>query len=109
MLKTEWLGAWGIWGAGRDGKQFFQALSKGSRSRVSAFYDLDPKKIGTTIDGVPVLHRDEMRMRETPVVVCVALDRSQWETSVEDALQSMRDACKDDGMLIEGKHYYHMV
>ena len=36
-----------IWGAGRDGRDFFKSISPGARSRVAAFCDVDPKKIGT--------------------------------------------------------------
>ena len=37
-----------IWGAGRDGRDFFKALSDDARKRVRAFCDVDPKKVGTT-------------------------------------------------------------
>lgn len=35
-----------IWGAGRDGKAFFNALSPAARARVRVFVDIDPNKIG---------------------------------------------------------------
>lgn len=37
-----------IWGAGRDGKELFKALSPATRRRVTAFCDIDPVKIGST-------------------------------------------------------------
>ena len=109
MLQSEWLGEWAIWGAGRDGRQFFRALRKECRARVKAFYDVDPKKIGTEIDGVPVVSREEMSMVETPVAVCVALDRDDWANSVEDAIQQIRESSQNKDAPIEGKHYYHIV
>lgn len=35
-----------IWGAGRDGKAFFNALSVAGKSQVDAFLDIDDSKIG---------------------------------------------------------------
>jgi hypothetical protein len=35
-----------IWGAGRDGKAFYNALSIEGRCKVKSFCDIDPKKIG---------------------------------------------------------------
>lgn len=37
-----------IWGAGRDGRELFKALSPAARRRVKAFCDIDPAKIGST-------------------------------------------------------------
>lgn len=39
-------GAFTIWGAGRDGKAFYNALSEEGKQRVAAFADIDDKKIG---------------------------------------------------------------
>ena len=39
-------GAWTIWGAGRDGKDFFKALSPLGRGAVAAWIDIDPGKVG---------------------------------------------------------------
>ena len=36
-----------VWGAGRDGRDFFKALSPAARRRVVAFCDVDAAKIGT--------------------------------------------------------------
>jgi hypothetical protein len=41
-----WQGGFTIWGAGRDGKAFYYALSAEARSRVVAFAEVDPRKIG---------------------------------------------------------------
>lgn len=35
-----------IWGAGRDGKAFYTALSPAGKARVAAFADIDPRKVG---------------------------------------------------------------
>jgi hypothetical protein len=46
VLCGQWQGApFTIWGAGRDGKTFFNLLSVESRRKVRAFCDIDPKKI----------------------------------------------------------------
>ena len=42
-----------IWGAGRDGKAFYNALSPAGRARVAAFFDVDARKIGN-VYPVPV-------------------------------------------------------
>lgn len=69
--------AFTIWGAGRDGREFFKALTPETRSRVAAFCDVDPTKVGTEYQfyewRVPVLHFREAR---PPFVTCVALDRT---------------------------------
>jgi len=41
-----WPGRFTIWGAGRDGKAFFNALSPAGRAQVAAFAEVDPGKIG---------------------------------------------------------------
>eukprot|EP01052_Picozoa_sp_SAG31_P000507 SAG31_NODE_15_length_37942_cov_32.078297_12_plen_108_part_00 len=35
-----------IWGAGRDGRAFYGALSSVARGRVECMCDIDPKKVG---------------------------------------------------------------
>lgn len=87
-----------IWGAGRDGRNFFKCLSPAGRSRVVAFCDVDPKKIG--IDyiyqeyRVPVVHfLDASR----PFVTCVALDRTGGAFEANLASLGLR----------EGIDFYH--
>jgi len=41
-----WASGFTIWGAGRDGKNFYNALSPAGQALVRAFCDVDPKKIG---------------------------------------------------------------
>ena len=66
-----------IWGAGRDGREFFKALSPASRRKVQAFCDVDARKVGTTYQfyefSVPVVHFQEAT---PPFVTCVAMDRT---------------------------------
>ena len=66
-----------IWGAGRDGREFFKALRPETRSRVTAFCDVDPAKVGSVYQffewHVPILH---FREAQPPFVTCVALDRT---------------------------------
>ncbi|KAL1520556.1 hypothetical protein AB1Y20_022132 [Prymnesium parvum] len=95
------LGGWPrftIWGAGRDGRDFFKCLSGASRARVVAFCDVDPKKIGTEYVyeqyRVPVVH---FSAAEPPFVTCVALDRTGG--AFEKNLASLG--------LTEGVDYYH--
>ena len=35
-----------IWGAGRDGKEFYKALSERGRELVDEWWDIDPGKVG---------------------------------------------------------------
>jgi FlaA1/EpsC-like NDP-sugar epimerase len=44
-----------VWGAGPVGKAFARAL-KTEGHDIAAFVDLDPRKIGQTIHGAPVVH-----------------------------------------------------
>jgi glycosyltransferase involved in cell wall biosynthesis len=49
-----------VWGAGPTGKAFAQALLTGG-VRVRAFVELDPRKIGQTIHGAPVIAPREVQ------------------------------------------------
>jgi len=62
-----------VWGAGRDGRAFFQALSEQNRAKVTAWLDVDIRKIGRTLEGRPILHFSQA---QPPLVTCVALDRT---------------------------------
>lgn len=88
-------GAWagkkvGVWGAGRDGREFVNALAAAGRAdAVDAFYDVDPKKLGTYHNGATGLSlpvRDVSAIR-APFVVCVAMHRTggRLEEAVRDA------------------------
>ena len=87
-----------IWGAGRDGRAFFKSLSPAGRSRVAAFCDVDPKKLGTDYiyqaHRVPVIH---FKAARPPFITCVALDRTGGAFEANLASLGLR----------EGVDYYH--
>jgi hypothetical protein len=95
-------GAWSrftIWGAGRDGRDFFKRLSSEARSRVLAFCDVDAKKVGTTYQYyehfVPVVHYTQA---QPPFVLCVCLDRTNGAFEANLASLGLR----------EGADYLHV-
>ncbi len=49
-----------IWGAGRDGRRLARALQAEGAS-ITAFYDVDPKKIGRLCRGAPVHSYEALR------------------------------------------------
>ena len=53
---------WWIWGAGRDGKAFYKALSPRGRAQCAGFLDLDPGKVGQCYP--PPVGRGRKRARE---------------------------------------------
>lgn len=60
-----------LWGAGTTGKAFADALAA-ERISVRAFLEVDPKKIGRTARGAPVLaFREAPRFRGVPILVAV--------------------------------------
>ncbi len=61
----------GIWGAGRVGKDFARTV-RDAGLQLRWFFDIDPRKLGQSIYGVPVLDaRDIGHHRETYLLVCV--------------------------------------
>jgi len=89
-----------IWSAGRDGRKFFTMLDNKNKDKVVAFCDIDGKKVGTkyvhawTKHVIPIIHYSQVT---PPVVICVALDRTDGE--FEKNVKNMN--------LIEGEDYYH--
>jgi glycosyltransferase involved in cell wall biosynthesis len=60
-----------LWGAGETGKAFADALAK-EGVRVALFVDVDPRKIGRTVRGAPVVAAAEVRRaRGLPLLVAV--------------------------------------
>lgn len=59
-----------IWGAGRDGRRFSRFLRPHGFT-PSAFIDIDPKKIGRTISGIPVLAHESVEKEDGFILVCV--------------------------------------
>jgi GT2 family glycosyltransferase len=78
-LKAAWLAAGpladrrevALWGAGQTGRAFARAL-EANRVAVALFLEVDPRKIGRTILGAPVLSYEEAeRARGLPLLVAV--------------------------------------
>lgn len=59
-----------LWGAGRDGRRFARALTAEGQ-RAEAFVDVDPKKLGRTVQGSPVLPMEALRPGHDRVVAAV--------------------------------------
>lgn len=93
VLNTaRWRSGFGIWGGGKNGRAFYRSLSESAKAHVTAFYDIDPAKIGfyndhgpycktpggskKIIRKIPVLHLDELT---PPFITCVSLDRTDGE------------------------------
>ena len=88
VLDRDWAGrAFHVWGAGRDGRCFVNALADAGRvAAVAALYDVDPKKLGTYHNGatglsLPVRHVDAI---EAPFVCCVAMRDAAFLAKVRD-------------------------
>jgi ribonuclease P protein subunit RPP14 len=101
LKKDNWV-TFTIWSAGRDGKQFYKTLSEENQKRVTAFCDVNQKKIGTSIvlnhttkHSVPIRQWKDIT---PPFVCCVALDRyDEFEKNVASL------------NLKEGHDYFHLV
>ncbi len=60
-----------VWGAGPTGKSFADALAR-EGIHVSLFVEVDPRKIGRTVRGAPVVSYEEVaRARGLPLLVAV--------------------------------------
>ena len=60
-----------MWGAGETGKALSDALAP-EGIRPALFVDVDPRKIGRTVRGAPVVgHRDLAQARGLPLLVAV--------------------------------------
>lgn len=90
-----WLSGYSIWGAGRDGKQFYKYLTDSTKRLLEKWGDIDPNKIGTKLRNVPVVHWSELT---PPIVICVALDRDgELEKNIQES------------GFVGGKDYFHLV
>lgn len=106
VLRSQWLwqqddGRFVIWGAGRDGKDFFKALSDDVRRRVYCMVDVDEKKlaVGRYVNrdlaaDVPILHfsflaTDDEKRRNI---------QAEWEVgNSEDEIKGRINKAKPDG------------
>jgi len=79
-----------VWGAGKVGKPVARELLRQGMS-VSAFVDLDPRKIGQEIHGAPVLSPSgfENRTRIADPYVLVAVGSPGARDEIRDALETM--------------------
>lgn len=87
-----------VWGAGRDGRTFFEFLSSQSKQKIYQFVDVDKGKLqsGFHHSGfiLPVKHFSEVK---PPFVVCVALGRTAGELEANIASRGF----------VEGVDYWH--
>jgi glycosyltransferase involved in cell wall biosynthesis len=75
-----------VWGAGPVGKAFARALAEAGR-RVSAFVDLDPRKIGQMIHDAPVIAPTDIdRYRQAYVLAAVGQPPARGQ--IRDALRA---------------------
>lgn len=93
--RPRWRQGFSVWGAGRDGKLFYEQLSEDAREHIVAWGDIDPRKIGKKLRGRPVLHFSQL---SAPIALCVTMDRGgEFELNLS-TLQ-----------LEAGIDYFHMV
>lgn len=76
-----------IWGAGPTGKAFGRALIAAGHT-LRAWVDIDPRKIGQTIHGAPVLSPDDPLPLEEALVLS-AVGTSDARSQVRKALRDM--------------------
>ena len=89
LLKSHLEGGRGVvvWGAGPIGKSFAREL-QAQGGRLVAFVDLDPRRIGQEIHGVPVIRpEDGNRYRGSFAVAAVGKGRAREE--IRDALSGL--------------------
>jgi len=80
-----------VWGAGPVGKAFARAL-RAIGTSIAAFVDLDPRKIGQTIHGAPVIEPERIT-RHRGAYVLAAVGQPHARTEIRSAL---RDAGFDE-------------
>jgi len=80
-----------VWGAGPVGKSFARALiAQGTKLR--AFVDLDPRKIGQTTHGAPVIHPDRINdYRGAFALVAVAGAKARAEIRASLGIAGWRE------------------
>jgi glycosyltransferase involved in cell wall biosynthesis len=99
IMHPEW-SSFTVWGYGKDGRKFVTRLSAEAASRVSAFCDVDPNKVGMTYfiqscrKHVPIIHFTDAK---PPIIVCVGSKRT--EGALEENIKLLN--------MTEGKDYYH--
>lgn len=92
-----------IWGAGRDGRRFARAWEEDERSpgpappAISAFVDIDPRKIGRSRRGRPVVDLATARRAYPEAFFLIAV-------GVEGAREIIRGSMRAEGLL-EGRDF----
>jgi len=59
-----------VWGAGKTGRRLARALAA-QGVETTRFVDIDPRKVGGTARGVPIVGPEEVRRGKEPVIVAV--------------------------------------
>lgn len=108
LAASDWQ-SFSVWGAGRDAKEFVNALcdlDPAHADRILGLFDVDPKKIaakqyvsprtGCTFKIYPISHL------RPPIAVCVALHRTNG------AFEACVDRVARDLKLVEGRNYWHL-
>lgn len=96
MKRPGWDVGFSIWGAGRDGKDVYNALSEYGKNKVTMWGDIDPRKIGQKLRGKPVVHFSKL---VSPIACCVALDREGKEFEANLATLQLK----------AGRDYVHLI
>ncbi len=77
-----------VWGAGPVGKAFARALQHEGH-KVAAFVDLDPRKIGQTIHGAPVVPPAAIGKYEAAFIVA-AVGSADARAEIRDSLRGLQ-------------------
>lgn len=77
-----------VWGAGREGRWWGRELTTAG-IRVRRFIDIDPKKIGRSIGGIPIVSPDALRRREPGDFILAAVGSRGARPLIRKALKDM--------------------
>ncbi|XP_064080487.1 LOW QUALITY PROTEIN: UDP-GlcNAc:betaGal beta-1,3-N-acetylglucosaminyltransferase-like protein 1 [Macrobrachium nipponense] len=93
-----------IWNAGKQGRKFYRSLTKENQRKVTAFCDVDVKKVGSYYTyeetkekpkpKVPIIHFSESK---SSLIICMKMELTGGQ--FEENLRSLH--------LEEGKDYHH--
>ena len=126
-----------IWGAGRDGKEFFNALSPAGKERITHFLDVDPRKVGNfypvpisdkklkrrraedgasppTADApprcvsLPIHHFSSVGSTTRAMIICVALDTGGEELRSNVGAAVAAIRAAGGPSLVEGESLFYM-
>lgn len=78
-----------IWGAGRPARKCASPLEKAWK-RASGFIDIDPRKIGNTLQGRPVVSIENLPPAEQAVIVSYVASRGAGDIIRKDLLEAGR-------------------